>query len=344
MKVYNCVFLFTGVAGWSSPSHEIVARLAEHYLTPEGKSFVANALGSDVADLAETMAIVSSWADGPGRTEIPISETWHFFGAPEDFDSFQGSMCTASEGQLMCALAAQIQALLSPVVDEREQAMKFVIHLMADIHQPLHVGRLADRNANAIKTAVPEELRMKLNAKGWGTLHTMWDMLIPEYLFQVDPDASVPATTNIAAPKHVRFPQYSPEEMADDLRLRVVNQDVHKLPLDETSVQDLNGLINLFGQMAVDLHRDYSLPFAYQFVADEATGAMGKITADKKLHALPKSYVVDNASRVPLLLTQSAVRLAQVLNLMAKVDAASRAVAATTTPPLDIDLVLGIVA
>ena len=191
----------------------------------------------------------------------------------------------------------------------------------------MHVGRKADNNGNQIKVSVPAELRPMLNARGWSNLHVMWDMLIPEYLFLQNPADREPVTNNIAAPKYEKFPQFSPSEMADDFMSTLVDEAAYQLSLNASAVTNVSQLTSVFGAVAVEIHRDVALAHAYQFVSDEATGAVTHITAekDKKPFALTEKYVAESAQLVPRLLTQSAVRLAQVLNLVAGLNATTPA-------------------
>lgn len=78
-----------------------------------------------------------------------------------------------SEGDLLSALDYFYTQLQNPDLDEREQreALAFLIHFVADIHQPLHVGRRDDRGGNRIKVTWPGH-RTTTN------LHRVWDSLL----------------------------------------------------------------------------------------------------------------------------------------------------------------------
>jgi hypothetical protein len=76
----------------------------------------------------------------------------------------------SARGDVLSALNLAYEQLKEPQLSERErrQALSFFIHLAADIHQPLHVGRRDDRGGNSIAIKWPKKTKLK-------NLHWVWD-------------------------------------------------------------------------------------------------------------------------------------------------------------------------
>lgn len=145
---------------WGAAGHKIVAAIAYEMLTPETRAEVDKLLDEDFID-------ASLWADDI-KEDRPETAPWHYVNTP------RGE--TAVELKRDCAdgncVVAQIQRNLQTLRDTsnsretRREALKFVIHFIADIHQPLHVSRAADRGGNDIAVAFFGEPT---------NLHAVWD-------------------------------------------------------------------------------------------------------------------------------------------------------------------------
>jgi S1/P1 Nuclease len=165
---------------WGPVGHETVAYIAEDHLTPVAKQAVESLLGADL-DLAD----VSNWADQVRLTSRPETAGWHFIDIPDrrggvvesDEPNFcsQGSHdnCVVNqigldEAQLANARATAVQKL---------EALKFLVHFVGDVHQPLHCADDSDRGGNEkvvrfVKPASRSTTGTKIK------LHALWDRLI----------------------------------------------------------------------------------------------------------------------------------------------------------------------
>jgi nuclease S1 len=127
-------------AAWSPEVHRIVADVAEQYLEPEPARQVRALLA---LENATTLAEVSTWADAV-RAERPDTMPWHFVGIPvhpprgtpaaydPDRDCPAGACVVAAIDRSVALLADTAAA-----PGDRLEALKFVVGLVADIHQPL---------------------------------------------------------------------------------------------------------------------------------------------------------------------------------------------------------------
>ncbi len=161
---------------WGVVGHRAVARIAENHLSPVAKREIARMLGS------ETLPLVSTWADEI-RSDPQYSSTspWHYINVPTglDFPAFGAQLTatvapTAAPANAYAALLQVREDLKNPqkTAAEKLVALKFLVHLVGDVHQPLHVGHADDRGGNSIM----------VSWRGHDTnLHSIWDGDIVEY-------------------------------------------------------------------------------------------------------------------------------------------------------------------
>ncbi|MGY6554280.1 MAG: S1/P1 nuclease [Wenzhouxiangella sp.] len=146
---------------WSRFGHEVAGHLAYHDLSPAARAAVADLLGE------ETLASVGSWADQV-RSERPETAPMHFMNGPIDVLVPSEADFTVPQGNVYSAILGYSQMLVDESLprSERVEALKFLVHFVADLHQPLHVGFLEDRGANDVPVLYRGEV---IN------LHRYWD-------------------------------------------------------------------------------------------------------------------------------------------------------------------------
>jgi S1/P1 Nuclease len=153
-------------AAWGPLGHRAVGRIAERHLTPQAARAVAELLAP------EQLAYVTTWADEiRSEPEGAKAEAWHWVTIPDGqtYESTQKN----SAGDVWEAIPRLEQVLADRKASrlERTQALKWLSHLIGDIHQPLHVGRGDDRGGN-------ELLVLWFNEPS--NLHAVWDSKIIE--------------------------------------------------------------------------------------------------------------------------------------------------------------------
>ena len=156
------------MARWWEQGHHAVAALAWDRLSPAARTKARDLLAGD------DFIHVSTWADSvrPHRRE---SGPWHYVNvpiwAPRDDP---GTHCPGAD----CVIGAierfrKVLADGSASTHDRGEALRFVIHLVGDIHQPLHAGDRSDRGGNDTK----------VTRNGRETnLHAIWDGAVLEML------------------------------------------------------------------------------------------------------------------------------------------------------------------
>lgn len=165
---------------WGREGHRLTALVAEHYLTPETKAQVAKLLGN------ETLADIAPWADDY-RRDHPETGPWHYVDIPaaqEQFDRKRDCPLSKTDpaspwrdcvtDRILYFEGRLGDTSLSPA--DRAMALKFLVHLIGDIHQPFHA--LGDaRGGNDIKV---EFLGSSMCGMYTCNLHGVWDSGIIE--------------------------------------------------------------------------------------------------------------------------------------------------------------------
>jgi hypothetical protein len=158
---------------WGAAGHEIVATIAQMYLHPSVMPVLCDIL--DMPAGRCHLASVATWAD-QNRFRMRWSAPLHYVGALDDYPSqtcaFPGPKGWAGSQSINVLDGIQnTTRLLQDWVNEEEtvetanEALKFLIHFLGDMHQPLHLtGR--DRGGNSVKVRFGSRTT---------NLHSLWD-------------------------------------------------------------------------------------------------------------------------------------------------------------------------
>jgi len=154
-------------SAWGIEGHRIIAALAEAQLTPEVRTEVNRLLALEPG---ATLVSVSIWAD---ESRVPTTAAWHYVNLPRDSGCKYEAQRDCPDGQCVVgAIERQSRVLASSASDEDKlKALKYVVHFVGDVHQPLHAGYADDKGGNTYQ----------VQAFGRGTnLHSLWDSRLIE--------------------------------------------------------------------------------------------------------------------------------------------------------------------
>jgi hypothetical protein len=140
---------------WGSKGHEIVAAIAETHLTDSARKQI-----KELLPRGTTLADASTWPDKAGR-QIPDMDPYHFINFPKDANDYTQQRDCKLRNCIIEAITWYMQVLNSPDAprNEKRTALRFIAHLVGDIHQPLHAGFAEDRGGNSV------EVRFKARKK-----------------------------------------------------------------------------------------------------------------------------------------------------------------------------------
>lgn len=173
-KIYipALVVLFTlTLISWGVTGHRTIAKIAESHLTPQAQAAVKDLLGS------ESMADVSTYADRVrSQDEYKYTAPWHYINMRQGLNEhdFRDSVTMQKRDNVYSALNKCKKDLADPAKsrDEKIFALKFIIHMVGDLHQPMHVSRSEDQGGNKISVTF---------LGNPGNLHGLWDSGLPEH-------------------------------------------------------------------------------------------------------------------------------------------------------------------
>ncbi len=152
---------------WGKNGHRIVGRIAENHLTPEAAKAVEELLAP------EQLAYVGPWADWiRSDPERPDHGPWHYVSI-EDDETYETTEKNP-KGDILVKIQDFEKQLRDPKTtrQERIDAIKWLNHLIGDLHQPLHVGRRGDRGGNDTEV---------LWFSDEDNLHSVWDTALIEH-------------------------------------------------------------------------------------------------------------------------------------------------------------------
>jgi hypothetical protein len=176
-------------AAWGDLGHQVTALLAYRHLTPQAKLRLDALLAADTDSLTPPdFASRATWAD-KYRTTHRETAAWHFVDIEIDAPDLQsacfgfptlGASQLASQGPAQDCIvnkieefAGELQGAATPPA-ERLLALKFLIHLVGDLHQPLHAADHDDRGGNCIGLSASADR----NTARAPNLHAYWDLAV----------------------------------------------------------------------------------------------------------------------------------------------------------------------
>lgn len=168
--MFAVVLIFACIS-WGVTGHKTVADIAFNHLTPKAKAAAAALLGS------QSMADVSTWADEV-RSQPAYKSTGpeHYINVPLGLshNAFVQQVTGMPESNVYKALQHNADVLRDAKTTQAQktEALKFIIHFVGDMHQPMHVSRAEDKGGNT--------KQVRYNGQGTN-LHSLWDSKLLEH-------------------------------------------------------------------------------------------------------------------------------------------------------------------
>lgn len=191
---------------WGAQGHRITGLAAWNLLTPQSRAAVRDLLGSD------NLADATTWLDR-NRAALalshPGSAQWHYDDIPLCSTADYSSYCP--NGQCATDTLRRESATLSDSAATREAkqlALRIVIHLAADISQPLHAANNADRGGNEEQV---------IFAGRPTNLHALWDSVMLKRLLRGTSEAAfADQLLSDFAPQLPAWAAGTPQDWADE--------------------------------------------------------------------------------------------------------------------------------
>lgn len=170
MKIKTVIFAFLATIisfqalSWGKTGHRVTGAIAQWYLTPKAQAAINDILINE--DLAEASTYPDEMRSNPSEFWKKTANPWHYVNVHAG--KKYGDIDAPPEGDAVTALKMFTEQLKNPnsTLAEKQLALKFIVHLIGDLHQPFHSGTNIDKGGNTIKLSF-----------FWkdSNLHSIWD-------------------------------------------------------------------------------------------------------------------------------------------------------------------------
>ena len=152
--------------GWGQKGHDVVAYIAECNLKPEVYQKVVKKLGD------HSLVYYANWLDNASYSDqYRYTKSWHYANVDEGYT--YDTMPKNEKGDVVTAINGIIAELKSGKLSAEQEnvRLRMLIHLVGDIHCPMHAGHLSDRGGNSVIVKFfDKEIK----------LHSLWDTALVE--------------------------------------------------------------------------------------------------------------------------------------------------------------------
>jgi hypothetical protein len=169
LKKLSVILFFSGLSfqsmAWGLEGHRIVGEIADSYLSKKAKKEIYKILGT------ESIAMSSNWADFvKSDPAYGYLSNWHYinFNSGLTQQQFQSYLDTDTATDAYTKINFMVAELKKKDLPQEKKVLylRMLIHIVGDIHQPLHVGRLEDRGGNNVRV---------MWFRDSANLHQVWD-------------------------------------------------------------------------------------------------------------------------------------------------------------------------
>lgn len=146
---------------WGQIGHYVTGHIAENHITDKTAAELDRVIGN------ECLAVAAVWMDDiRSDSNYDYTSTWHWVTIPNGMTYDQTDK--NPNGDVLWALETLIAELKEGGLSAKEEhdKLKMVVHMIGDIHQPLHVGTGEDRGGNDVRVQWMGEN---------SNLHRVWD-------------------------------------------------------------------------------------------------------------------------------------------------------------------------
>jgi S1/P1 Nuclease len=241
---------------WGDDGHKIVALIAEHYLLADARAAVLSILATGTDELTtHDIASAATWADkyrdqNQRRDHYEQTKRWHFVDLEIDNPDLNAACLgrrplpvgtLASNGPSMACIVDKIEQfaaeLAAPKTDAEERllALKFLLHLLGDLHQPLHCADNHDHGGNDI-TVIAEGIEHHSRDE----LHGYWDIQFVQSIAGQPKRVTETLLAQITLSRKQAWEQGIPEDWAMETHFLAKRDAYGNPPLSKGSIQRLD--------------------------------------------------------------------------------------------------------
>ena len=273
-------------AAWGPQGHRVIGLIADGHLKSEVKELIAEKFNIN------SLADVATWADRT-RKKRKEESSWHYTNIEEGQWTYNAERDCPDRA----CVTEKIHEFSGILVDrstslrERKDALKFLVHFVGDVHQPLHLGNLKDRGGGTLRFLYKGKV---------ASLHYLWDGGLIDWGGE-PPQVGVAADSNVAVTQ-TRPPKAWSLFPAGVARSRRVG-----------GASLLKYAARLNGRVSEVEVSTWSLSTVSDW-ANESRSLALKEAYNVDKDDLSKAYIKRGQEIINLRLTQAGVRLAHLLN------------------------------
>ena len=184
-----------GAFAWGCKGHQAVAYIAERHLTPEAKQYLVQLLKDNPIDpkwkrycgntISDPFADGATWPDD-ARPSLK-NGAWHYIDIPLDATRGPLDSWCGADGCVTKAISDQIAILKDKNAEpaKRADAVRYIVHFIGDMHQPLHAADNDDHGGNCVpvqffRVSPQLDNRHPEHENYEPNLHGVWDSSIVE--------------------------------------------------------------------------------------------------------------------------------------------------------------------
>ena len=259
-------------AAWGPQGHSVIGLIADGHLKPEVKELIAKKFNIN------SLADVATWADRT-RKKRKEESSWHYTNIEEGEWTYNAER-DCLDGACVTEKIHEFSGILrsTSLRERKKDALKFLVHFVGDVHQPLHLGNLKDRGGGT--------LRFLYKGKDV-SLHYLWDGGL------IDWDGEPPQVNERRHTPPPKARSLFPPGVARESLLKYAARLNGRVSEEEVSAWSLSTVSDWANES-----RSLALKVAYR--------------VDKG--GLSKAYIKRGREVINLRLTQAGVRLAHLLN------------------------------
>lgn len=152
--------------GWGQKGHDVVAYIAECNLSPKAYQKVVKVLDG------HSLVYYANWLDNASYSDqYRYTKTWHYANVDEGYT--YDTMTKNEKGDVVTAIEGIVAELKSGKLSAEQEnvRVRMLIHLVGDIHAPMHAGHLSDRGGNNVMVKFFDKETK---------LHSLWDTPLVE--------------------------------------------------------------------------------------------------------------------------------------------------------------------
>jgi hypothetical protein len=187
---------------WGCEGHQVIALIAESHLTPHALATVKQILNAYPIDPAldrfckqggtDPLADSSTWSDDI-RSSRPETGPWHYIDIPDGAQRRDlAKFCPLPQSCVTQVIRNQLAILkesgnkLENSAQQEAEALRFLIHFVGDLHQPMHAISNNDLGGNCVPVAYFNDLPQLRNPETDSytpNLHGVWDINLLAKIF-----------------------------------------------------------------------------------------------------------------------------------------------------------------